>query len=110
MYFKKKQKLASFPFSHSPIQYCATVQTSLLFLRVLLETGPPFYVVSRGIRRSSRLQCNLTLARSTGFSLQLLGFLIGQRSDTFSIERFLRFIHHRLQMRMISPYQQSYCL
>ena len=29
-----------------------------LFLRVLLETGPPFYVVVRATRRSNRLQGN----------------------------------------------------
>ena len=28
-----------------------------IFLRLLLETGPPFYVVIRATRRSSRLHC-----------------------------------------------------
>ena len=27
-----------------------------IFLRLLIETGPPFYVVTRATRRSSRLQ------------------------------------------------------
>ena len=28
-----------------------------IFLRLLMETGPPFYVVIRATRRSSLLQC-----------------------------------------------------
>ena len=28
-----------------------------IFLRLLMETGPPFYVVIRATRRSRRLQC-----------------------------------------------------
>ena len=34
--------------------FCTKV---LLFLRLQLETGPPFYVVIRATRRSSRLHC-----------------------------------------------------